>query len=243
MTRFPRTVGVIGGMGPDATIHLMRRVLDSVQAADDSDHVPLLVDSNTQVPSRIKALIERDGADPAPVLARMAQRLEAAGAEALVMPCNTAHHYAARICESVSIPFISMVEETCDAIAARYPGAKVGVLASPAVTMTGVYNAPLARRGLEAVAPRDEDALLAAIRALKRSARDVGAIDALGWAARDVSGRGARVALVCCSEFSIVSGKIAAPIPIVDSIDVLVEAIIAFSHGADMIRDTGHIGA
>ena len=177
MTDFPRTVGVMGGMGPDATIHFMQRVLDGVRADDDSDHIPLLVDNNTQVPSRIKKLIEGTGADPAPVLVRMAKRLEAAGAEALVMPCNTAHHYTSLIREAVSIPFISMVEETCAVLAARYPGSRVGVLASPAVAITKVYDEPLARHGLDVVAPRDQEALLLAIRALKRSPRDTSAIE------------------------------------------------------------------
>ncbi len=88
----PRTVGILGGMGPEATVLLMQKVIAAVPARDDSDHVPLIVDQNSQVPSRIRRLIEGVGEDPAPVLAAMARRLEAAGAEALAMPCNTAHH-------------------------------------------------------------------------------------------------------------------------------------------------------
>ncbi|HAC49643.1 MAG TPA: aspartate racemase, partial [Sulfitobacter sp.] len=90
-------VGVLGGMGPEATILLQQRVLGTVNAQDDADHLPLLIDMNPQVPSRIAHLIEGTGEDPAPVLAAMAQRLERAGATALAMPCNTAHHYAPAI--------------------------------------------------------------------------------------------------------------------------------------------------
>ena len=64
-----RRVGILGGMGPQATILLMQKVLDTVPAADDADHIPLLVDQNPQVPSRIRRLIEGTGDDPAPVLA------------------------------------------------------------------------------------------------------------------------------------------------------------------------------
>ena len=81
----PRVVGILGGMGPAATVDLMARLVRAVDAGDDADHVPLLVDNNTQVPSRIAALIEGKGADPAPVLVAMGQKLQVAGAEALAM--------------------------------------------------------------------------------------------------------------------------------------------------------------
>ena len=79
----------------------MQKVLDAIPAVDDADHIPLLVDQNPQVPSRIRRLIEGTGEDPAPVLADMARRLVAGGAEALAMPCNTAHHYAPAIRSAV----------------------------------------------------------------------------------------------------------------------------------------------
>ncbi|MEH6740448.1 MAG: aspartate/glutamate racemase family protein, partial [Sulfitobacter sp.] len=94
MTRGPRTIGVLGGMGPEATILLQRKVLDAVLARDDSDHIPLVIDMNPRVPSRIAHLLEGTGEDPGPILAAMAERLQNAGCAALAMPCNTAHHYA-----------------------------------------------------------------------------------------------------------------------------------------------------
>ena len=65
----PRTIGILGGMGPEATILLQQKVLAAVQARDDADHIPLLIDMNPQVPSRIAHLIDGDGPDPGPVLA------------------------------------------------------------------------------------------------------------------------------------------------------------------------------
>ena len=76
-----KTVGILGGMGPEATILLMQKVMAAVPARDDADHVPLIVHQNPQVPSRIKALIEGTGEDPGPTLARMARDLQAAGAQ------------------------------------------------------------------------------------------------------------------------------------------------------------------
>lgn len=104
-----RRVGILGGMGPEATVALMARIIDAVPARDDADHVPLIVDQNTQVPSRIARIIEGRGADPAPVLVAMAQRLEAAGAQALCIACNTAHRWADDIRAAVAVPLIDMV--------------------------------------------------------------------------------------------------------------------------------------
>ena len=93
----PPTVGIIGGVGPQATVDLMQRLIDLTPAQDDADHIRMLVDNDPAVPSRIAALIEKTGPSPAPHLARMARGLVSHGATLLAMPCNTAHHYLADI--------------------------------------------------------------------------------------------------------------------------------------------------
>jgi aspartate racemase len=112
-----RIVGIIGGMGPEATLDLMRRVLAKTRASDDQDHIHLIVESNPKIPSRIAHLIEGTGADPTPELVRIAANLQRAGAEALAIPCNTAHAYAHSIRRAVSIPLLDMVQLTVDQIA------------------------------------------------------------------------------------------------------------------------------
>ena len=72
-----KTVGVIGGMGPEATVDFLRRLVASTPARDDADHIRVFVDNNPKIPSRIAALIEGGGEDPAPVLCAMAKGLEA----------------------------------------------------------------------------------------------------------------------------------------------------------------------
>src|SRR5690625_6011140 len=90
-------VGIIGGMGPEATIELMQRIVSKTPAADDQDHIHMIVDNNPKVPSRIQALLEGTGDNPAPVLMAMARRLEQAGADFLVIPCNTADRKSTRL--------------------------------------------------------------------------------------------------------------------------------------------------
>ncbi|MGY9013879.1 MAG: aspartate/glutamate racemase family protein, partial [Rhodospirillales bacterium] len=88
-----KTVGVIGGMGPEATVELMSRIIAKTPANDDVDHIHMIVDNDPKIPSRIKALLEGTGEDPGPYIANMARKLQTAGADFLVMPCNTAHLY------------------------------------------------------------------------------------------------------------------------------------------------------
>lgn len=220
-------------MGPEATVLLMQRLISAVPAQDDCDHIPLIVDCNTQVPSRIAALIEGRGEDPGPVLAAMARGLAAAGAEALAMPCNTAHHYAPAIRAAADIPFLDMIELSADAaLTAAGPGAPVGVLASPAVRKIGIFDRALAARGLRAVYPDDQDGLLTAIRAIKREGATPEARATLAAASAGFAAAGVCVQLVACTEFSIIAKALASGATAIDTLDVLVAGIVRFATGA-----------
>ncbi|MCK7469289.1 MAG: amino acid racemase [Desulfosudis oleivorans] len=165
-----KTVGIIGGMGPEATVDLMQRVIQATPANDDQDHLRMLVDNNPKVPSRIKALIEGTGEDPAPVLVQMARDLERWGADFLAMPCNTAHHFHPAVQAAVGVPVLNMIELTAGRIQQETPDVrKVGLLASTAVIRTDLYGMSFARRGVDVLHPADasQDRVLAAIRAIK----------------------------------------------------------------------------
>lgn len=225
-----RRVGILGGMGPQATVLLMQKVLDAVPAADDADHIPLLVDQNPQVPSRIRRLIEGTGDDPGPVLADMARRLVAGGAEALAMPCNTAHYYGPMIREAVDVPFLDMVElSVTKAAGLAGHGGRVGILASPAVRKIGLFDAAFARVGLEAVYPADEAAMLGAIRQIKSVGPGAESAGVLRNASQELLQAGARVQLIACTEFSLLTGTSAGGVTAFDTLNVLVDEIIAFA--------------
>lgn len=230
MTGRLRRIGVLGGMGPEATVLFMQKMLAAVAADDDADHIPLLVDSNSQVPSRIAAIVEGTGESPAPVLVDMARRLVAAGAEALAMPCNTAHFYAPQISTATDVPFLNMLELSGDAAFARMgSGGRVGLLGSPALQQTNVFEAPLAARGLRPVYASDQPALLAAIRSIKANGPSEAARTTLNRAAEEMAANGAGAICICCTEFSLLASQIAAPVPLYDSLDLLVNACVAFS--------------
>jgi aspartate racemase len=227
-----KTVGILGGMGPEATVALMARVIAGVAAQDDADHVPLIVDQNPQVPSRIRHLIEGTGEDPTSVLVAMAQRLQGAGATALAMPCNTAHAYVAAIRAAVTIPFIDMValsvaQARSHVARTSGPTDPIGLLCSPAVRLARVFDAPLAAAALTPVFAPDDPAM-ALIRQVKRKGATSAARDAFRALALSVD---APVQLVACTEFSLLADTPPPGITFVDTLDVLTRAIIAYSTG------------
>jgi aspartate racemase len=227
-----RVVGILGGMGPEATVLLMQKVIAAVPAKDDSDHVPLIVDQNSQVPSRIRRLIEGTGEDPAPVLAAMARRLESAGAQALAMPCNTAHHYADTIRGAAGVPFLDMVAlSVAKAKELAGEGASVGILASPAVRRVGLFDGPMAAAGLTPLYAADEAGTLGAIRSIKAQGPTEASRAALAAASAELLGRGARVQMVACTEFSLIADSVAEGVTAFDTLDALVDEIVAFSRG------------
>lgn len=224
-----KPVGILGGMGPEATVLLMQRVLAAVPATDDADHVPLIVHQNPQVPSRITALIDGTGADPAPVLAQMARDLQAAGAQALAMPCNTAHHYAGAVMAASDLPFLNMRDLTAAALAGQ--GARhIGMLASPAGRRTGVFDVAFAAHGLTPVWAVDEAAVLRIIRSVK--AGQTGTVtDDLRAVGEGLLAQGAEHLLVACTELSLITDALPEGVAWTDSLDCLTGAIVAFAQG------------
>ena len=109
MAEKDKLVGIIGGMGPDATVDFMSRVLQATPASTDQDHVRMVIENNPRIPSRQLAM-RGEGQDPGPAIAAIAARLEVAGAEFLVMPCNLAHAWQSDIEAASSIPFVSIVD-------------------------------------------------------------------------------------------------------------------------------------
>ena len=223
-----KPVGILGGMGPEATILLMQKVLNAVPAQGDADHIPLIVHQNPQVPSRISALIEGEGEDPGPTLARMAQDLEKAGAQALAIPCNTAHHYAGVVAAATDLPFLNMIDLT--ALALAHAGAKnIGMLASPATRLAGVFDAGFAAHGLCPVWAEDDAGIFRIIKAVKagQGADQLG--DLLAIEAQALMQQGADHLLIACTELSLLTGVMPDGLPWTDSLDCLPEAIVDFA--------------
>lgn len=146
-----KTIGIIGGMGPMATVDLMEKIILATDAHEDQEHIHILVDNNTNIPDRTAAIMG-EGADPVPEMTKSAKRLEAQGADFLIMGCNTAHYFLPRFADTVKIPFISMIEATAD-FCHEQGYKKVGLLASAGTCKTGIYQQALEKAGVAVLQP------------------------------------------------------------------------------------------
>jgi aspartate/glutamate racemase len=104
-----RTLGIIGGMGNEATVDLMLRVIKATPGRDEQNHIRMLVDNNPKLPSRIKTLVDGTGESPAPTLISMARGLAGSGADFLAIPSNTVHYYLREVQESADILILNMI--------------------------------------------------------------------------------------------------------------------------------------
>ena len=227
--RAGRTVGIMGGMGPEATVDLMRRVIAGTPARDDADHVRMLVDSNPHVPSRIEALIEGSGESPLPCLVEMARGLERQGADFLVIPCNTAHHYHAEVAAAVRVPVLNLIDMTARDAARGCPElTRVGLLASSALQQIRLYEPWFERLGARVLypAPGLQQELMALIRAVKAGRQTAAQVAACDRAAEDLEAHGAQCLVVACTELSVVVERLRTDLPVCDAADVLARAVI-----------------
>jgi aspartate racemase len=146
-------IGVLGGMGPLATLDFFNKVLAATPANSDADHVPLLIQSDPRIPPRPPAILS-GGRSPLPELLAGRDRLIAAGATALVMPCNTAHFWWTDLNQGCSVPFISIVDaslyELRNLTAAGKP---IGLIATGATLAAQIFDAPLKRAGYTPIQP------------------------------------------------------------------------------------------
>lgn len=141
-----KTIGIIGGMGPAATADLYSHIIEETAAATDGEHLHVIIDGNVNIPDRTAAILY-GGADPTEELVKSAVQLEKAGAELLIMACNTAHFFYDRITPHVSIPFLHMPRET--AKEAKNRGyCTVALLATDGTRQAEVYQ-----QAFEAEAP------------------------------------------------------------------------------------------
>jgi aspartate racemase len=219
-----KILGVIGGMGPAATVAFLARVQALTPADGDADHIRVVMDLNPQVPDRNTRPGEAEV-----VLGQMAAGLAAAGAEVIAMPCNTAHAQAGAIralCAAKGLGFIDMIAATADAAAAS--GAlRIGVLATPGGER--LYIEALAARGIDTVLLEgaDREAFMGLVYGVKRG--DVGEAARAGMRrlAGALADAGAQALIAGCTEVPLLLRAEDAPVALTDSAEVLARACVA----------------
>lgn len=218
-----KTIGILGGMGPAATVELFRRIVLLTPAQCDQDHIPVVIDNNPQIPDRGPFILE-GGPDPRPALCRSARKLERMGASFIVMPCNTAHVFLPYLRKAVRIPFIDMVAET----AQRISESLVGLLATETTVRTRLYHDACAPYGIEVLTPfvDDQARVMEIIYAIKGGAFDLVMKRDLRAIAARLRERGAAALIVGCTELSLVICQDDFDGIVYDALDILARAAV-----------------
>ncbi len=228
-----KIVGIMGGMGPEATVDLFRKILAATPAKSDQEHLHILIDCNSKIPSRPKALLE-GGPDPTPLLQSTARNLELAGADFLVVACNTAHLFYDRIVEAVRIPVLHIADEAIGEAQRRYPGLRsVGVLAGRGAIRLRLYQDRLEVKGIKAIVPSDEDQeiVVSVIYSVKAGDKGPAVREKIRQVAERLGREGAQAVFTGCTELPLVLEDGDVNVRVVDPSQVLAEAAVRFALG------------
>ena len=132
-----KVIGVLGGMGPEATLSLYEEIIRATPASKDQEHIRVIIDSNPKVPDRTAAIIG-NGESPVPEMVKSGKALERAGADFIIIPCISAHFFLEELREKLNLPIISAFEATADQIVGEHPEIKtVGLLATTGTIQAG----------------------------------------------------------------------------------------------------------
>jgi aspartate racemase len=219
-----RVLGVLGGMGPAATVAFLARVQALTPAEGDADHIRIVMDMNPQVPDRNTRPGEAEAE-----LAAMAMRLKAAGADVLAMPCNTAHAQKTGIV-AAGLPFIDMIAETV-AAAKSHDARAIGILATPGGE--SLYRAALEAEGIRPIvlAGADREGFMACIYAVKRGDVGPGTRAEMRRLAERLNAAGAAAVIAGCTEVPLLLDASDVSVPFVDSAEILAQACVEACRG------------
>lgn len=201
--KMEKKLGIIGGMGPQATCSLLETIIKFTDASKDQEHIHIILENDSKIPDRSEAILS-GGADPTPELIACGRRLIDAGAELLVMHCNTAHYFYDAVAREMTVSVFHMLRETAQSIAQA--GIKrVGMLTTTGTKKSGVYDAALAEYGIEPVYPEDaeQELLMSQIYDYAKGGR--GELDASGIRSiiAHLKGAGAEKLVIGCTEVPI----------------------------------------
>lgn len=215
----PPLVGVLGGMGPLATVDFLAKLVEETPATRDQEHVPTVVWSVPQVPDRQQALAGT-GSSPLPAMLAGIARLNAAGATRIAIACNTAHHWFDALAAASEAPLIHIVDATLAALGPVPAAGPVGLIATRGLVASGLYQRRLGAAGLAVITSTDDefDTLFTpGCYAVKRNAlAEGGAL--LAQACGRLRARGAGRLVLACTEVPVALAHVHSPL-LADAID------------------------
>jgi len=221
-----KVVGILGGMGPEATADLFRKIILATKVKQEQDHLRIIIDNNPKIPDRTE-FIQGKGKSPLPALIETAQNLEKAGVDFIVIPCNTAHHYYKQIQKIVSIPILNLIEETAKEVS-RQGWKRIGLLAYSGTVITGLYQKSLAKRSLETIVPfpKEQELVTETIKAIKIGDKSEELKKRFLQIADQLVERGAQGLILGCTDIEVLLEEKEFPVPALDTVRILAEAAV-----------------
>lgn len=231
MTHLPHTearLGILGGMGPQATQIFYQRVIDRTAADCDQEHVPTLIWSDTQIPDRTSCILSGQEDLVFARLSSSAQLLESAGCTVLTIPCNTSHYFIDRLAGAVTIPILNMIRETVSRI--RQGGTPtVGILATDGTVQMGLYQKACYDAGLVCLTPPDEiQALVMSIIYDEIKRGEPGSREKFARIDRAMAALGCDCVILGCTELSVYRSYHNLPAFYIDAMEILAECAISY---------------
>lgn len=227
--------GIVGGLGPEATLDLFRKILKNTPAQTDQDHIPLIIFCNPKIPSRYKAILEK-GESPFTRLIEAVKKLEFAGAEFIAIACNLAHYWYDELIKVTKVPILHIVKETIEFVSANYNVKKVGVLAPSPTLTVGLYVNELRDAKYEVITLDTETTKRLIDEAIYsptgiKAGYLVENVPKILEAIEILIGKGAEIVILGCTELPLILDFLPEPIKrkVVDPTDVLAKKIVRIS--------------
>ena len=228
-----KIIGILGGMGPEATADLFMRIIRATPVKRDQDHFRVIIDSNSKIADRTPSILGT-GPSPLPKIIETGRNLERAGADFLIMPCNTAHYFHSEIQSELGIPLLHMIRLSAKHIKENYPEVKqVGLLATDGTLASMLYHEAYGEYGIEVINPDDSsqiDVMDAVYRDIKTGDLETGG-KLLDLVAVDLFEAGSEAVICGCTEVSLVLHDGDVPVPVVDPLQVLAEEAVKLASG------------
>ena len=228
-----KIIGILGGMGPEATADLYMRIIRATKVQRDQDHYRVIIDSNAKIPDRTPA-IQGKGPSPLPMLVETGLNLQRAGADFLIIPCNTAHYFHGDLQKKLRIPVLHMIRLSAEKTHARHPEVKkAGLLASDGTLMSRLYQESWGRQGIDIIQPKaatQRNVMKAIYQHIKRGDLEPGR-KLLHDASLELIETGADAVICGCTEVSIVLHDGDLSVPVLDPLQDVAEEAVRLAAG------------
>lgn len=226
-----KTIGILGGMGPEATVYIYNTIIRKTRVRTDQDHIPIIIYADPRVPPRTDAIFGT-GPDPTPLLVKGAKALEAAGADFILIPCITAHYFLPGVREAVDIPFLSLPEQAALWARKAVPGLeRVGLLSSTGTLKSRIFHGFFEAAGMEILEPGEEEQtrVMDAIfgpEGIKAGYLTGASREGILEQAGRLVDRGAGAILAGCTEVPLVLHDPDIPVPLIEPMRIAAEAAV-----------------